>query len=86
MDIVGGILNKSLIKPEAQAIEEVNAQISDDDPSSLLAAIHNEHAELQNVDDHNQLHYLRLLKAAQQAKIQVSSLFVPRLTLLCLKL
>ena len=58
-------------KPEAKAIEDVNAQISEDDASSLLAAFHNEHAELQNVDDNNQLHYLTLLQAALRAKRQV---------------
>lgn len=55
---------------KVKAIEEVNSQISGDDTSSLLAAIHNEYAELENVDDHNELHYLRLLQAALQAKKQ----------------
>ena len=59
---------------EVKAIEEVNSQISGDDTSSLLAAIHNEYAELENVDDHNELHYLRLLQAALQAKKQVHAL------------
>ena len=70
-----GILKRHILiffnKPEAKAIEDVNEQISGDDPSSLLAALHNEHAELQNIDDNNQSHYLTLLQAAQRSKKQV---------------
>lgn len=65
----------STSKTEAKAIEEVNSQISGD-ASSLMSALHNEHTELENIDNHNQLHYLTLLQAALQAKIQVC-MYVP---------
>jgi len=56
---------------EAKALAEVNQLVPGDTPSSLLAALHNEHAGIVNIKDENQLHYSTLLQVALQAKRQV---------------
>ena len=57
---------------EAKALAEVNQLVPGDAPPSLLAALHNEHVEIVNIKDENQLHYSTLLQAALQAKRQVN--------------
>ncbi|XP_065909989.1 ras GTPase-activating-like protein IQGAP1 [Dysidea avara] len=55
---------------KAKALAEVNQLVPGDAPPSLLAALHNEHVEIVNIKDENQLHYSTLLQAALQAKRQ----------------
>jgi len=57
---------------EAKALAEVNEQVPGNDPASLLAALRNEHAGIENIKDENQPHYSTLLQAALEAKRQVN--------------
>ena len=53
---------------EAEALAEVNQLVPGDAPPSLLAALHNKHAGIENIMYENQLHYSTLPQAALETK------------------
>ena len=55
----------------AEALGEVNSCVESEDSSSLLQALHSQHAGLSNVQDSNALHYLTVLRAMRAAKAEV---------------
>ena len=57
--------------PDADAVHEINAGVSGEDPATLLECLHSQHAGLQNVQDAQTLHYLNVLKSMKAAKAEV---------------
>ena len=60
------------LSPAAEAVASINATMATDDPASLLEALRNEYAHLNNIEDAQAPHYLTLLKAARAAKVKSS--------------
>lgn len=55
----------------ASAIEAVNSSLEDGDTAALLEHLHNQYGGLENVQDHEALQYLNVMKALRQAKTEV---------------
>ena len=64
-------LSPSLSLSAAQAVQDVNSALDEDDPSLLLERLKNEHAGVENIQEPQALYYLNLLKATKAAKAEV---------------
>lgn len=51
----------------------VNVSLDGSDPSTLLEQLHNHYGGLENVQEHEALQYLSVLKALKAAKAEVSN-------------
>ena len=55
----------------AEAIQQVNSMLESDDTVTLLECLHSQHGGLENVQDHEALQYLNVMRASRAAKVEV---------------
>ena len=65
-------LSLTLFNPSAaDAVQQINSSLSGEDSAQLLEALTSEHSHLEDIEAHEALHYLAVLRTARAAKIEV---------------
>lgn len=55
----------------ADAIHSINSSLDGDDSSALLEQLTNHYGGLDNIQEHEALQYLKILRATKAAKVEV---------------